>query len=93
MPGHVFHPGHQDLHGITVVLDTTGPEVFVGRFDTQDERGVHLIAVSVYDPAESKHSRQEFLDRTRKFGVKVDRPHLLVPPESVSRIQPLGEPE
>jgi hypothetical protein len=23
--GHVFHPGHQELHGITVVLETTGP--------------------------------------------------------------------
>ena len=29
-----FHQGKGDLHGITVVVDTTGRCVFVGRCDT-----------------------------------------------------------
>ena len=28
-----FHQGKSELHGITVVVDTTGPEIFVGRCD------------------------------------------------------------
>ncbi|MEO8293997.1 MAG: hypothetical protein ABI613_00685 [Gemmatimonadota bacterium] len=93
MTGHVFHPGHHDLHGITVVLETNGPQMFVGRFDSQDEKGVHLIGVSVFDPVTSTQSSEEFLNRTRRFGVKVDRAHYLVPLTSVLQIRPLGDPE
>ena len=89
MTGHVFHPGHQELHGITVVLETTESQIFIGRFDRQDEGGVHMIGVSVYDP-DSNASRSEFLARTAKFGVRVDRPHLVIPADLVREITPLG---
>jgi hypothetical protein len=91
MTGHVFHPGHQQLHGITVVLDTTQGPVYIGRFDRQDESGVHLIGVSILDPGEGTSSRADFITRTAKFGVKVDRAHLLVPTELVAGITPLGD--
>lgn len=74
-----------------MVLETTGPEVFVGRFDSQDDQGVNLIGVSIFDPTAGTHSKEEFLARTRKFGVKVDRPHLRIPRQTVSHIVPLGE--
>ena len=90
MSGHVFHPGHHDLHGITVVLETTGDEIYVGRFDSQDETGVHLIGVSIYTPRENAATKAEFLAHTAKFGVRVDRPHLVVPTPVVSAITPLG---
>jgi hypothetical protein len=90
MTGHVFHPGHQELHGITVILSTTDDRVLVGRFDRQDETGVHLIAVSEFDPASSGTTREEFLARTARFGVRVDRPHLVVPGALVRDITPLG---
>jgi hypothetical protein len=88
--GHVFHPGHQELHGITVVLETRNAELYVGRYDRQDDLGVHLIGVSVYDPAQAQMSAPEFLARTAKFGVRVDRPHLVVPLERVQGITALG---
>jgi hypothetical protein len=91
MTGHVFHPGHDQLHGITVVLETTGKLMYVGRFDRQDETGVHLIGVSVFDPAQGTMSRTDFLSRTVKFGVRIDRPHLVVPGSQVSEITPLGD--
>lgn len=74
-----------------MVLETTGPQLYVGRFDSQDELGVNLIGVSIFDPALPGPSREEFLARTRKFGVKVDRPHLRVPLQTVAQISPLGE--
>jgi hypothetical protein len=33
-----FHHGRSELHGITVVVDTHGPKVFVGRCDDLDDR-------------------------------------------------------
>ena len=90
MTGHVFHPGHQELHGITVVLETKTAELFVGRYDRQDELGVHMIGVSIFDPSKAQMSSTEFLARTAKFGVRVDRPHLVIPADAVHGITPLG---
>ena len=33
MTGFVLHPGHHELHGITVVVETVGPLTYVARFD------------------------------------------------------------
>jgi hypothetical protein len=90
MTGHIFHPGHHELHGITVVLETTQARLYVGRFDRQDESGVHMIGVSIFDPAQATPTREDFLARTAKFGVRVDRPHVTVPFNLVLEITPLN---
>ncbi|MBA2458760.1 MAG: hypothetical protein H0V43_07375 [Gemmatimonadales bacterium] len=87
---HVFHPGHHALHGITVVLETHGAETFLGRFDSEDERGVHLLDVGVHELGAGL-SKEEYIRRSAKFGIGVDRKHLLVPRDAVARITPLGE--
>ena len=86
----MFHPGHHALHGITVVLETTGSLAYVGRFDTQDEGGVHLLDVAVHDRSDPASSREEFLRRTRKFGVPVTRKHVVVPSSDVATLVPLS---
>ena len=90
MTGHVFHPGHQELHGVTVVLDTTGGLTHVGRFHEQTDRGVLLHDVGSHDPSAAGTSREEYLRRTLKFGIRVDHQHLLVPGGEVAGITPLG---
>jgi hypothetical protein len=91
MSGMVFHPGHQELHGITVVLETTGPVTYVGRFDNEDARGVHLLNVAEHHRASSPYPLEEFLALTQKFGVKAERKHLVVASGLVGRIRKLGE--
>jgi hypothetical protein len=91
MSGHVFHPGHHELHGVTVVLETRGPVTYLGRFDSEDERGVHLLNVGIHDP--SKGTREEYVRRSAKFGIQVERPRITVPSADVARITPLGEIE
>ncbi|HEY8258613.1 MAG TPA: hypothetical protein VIG08_13235 [Gemmatimonadales bacterium] len=86
MTGHVFHPGHHELHGITVVLETTGSRTYVGRFDSQDERGVLLHDVGVHDASVTGPTREEFLRRSAKFGIRADHKNLLVPSEQVARV-------
>jgi len=91
MTGFVLHPGHHELHGITVVVETNGPLTYVARFDTADERGVHLLNIAIYDPASAALSLEDFLARTRKFGVKAEHKHLVVPTQTVQRIRKLSD--
>ena len=91
MSGHVFHPGHHELHGITVLLETTGGRSYIGRLDTEDESGVHLLDVAVHQTQDGGLSQEEFVRRTVKFGVRVERKHAVVPSAEVASIKPLGE--
>ena len=87
----MFHHGHHELHGVTVVVETAGPLTYVGRFDTEDASGVHLLDVGVHDGAAG--SREEFVRRSARFGVRTERRHLVVPRAEVVRITRLGEVE
>ena len=90
MSGHVFHPGHAELHGITVVVETSGSRTYVGRFDSEDARGVHLLDVGVCDEGPGQ-SREDYIRKSAKFGVRSEHKHLVVPAGDVARITRLGE--
>jgi hypothetical protein len=77
---------------VTVVVETSGLLTYVGRFDTEDSAGVHLLDVGVYDAA-AGGTREEFVRRSARFGVRTDRKHLVVPRTQVARITRLGEVE
>jgi hypothetical protein len=89
--GHVFHPGHHELHGVTVLLAATGGRSYIGRLDTEDESGVHLLDVAVHETQDGALSQEEFVRRTLKFGVRVEQKHVIVPSAEVASIKPLGE--
>ncbi len=89
-----FHHDKHELHGITVVVETTGPEVFVGRCDDIVAQGVILRDADVHregDPASAGKSRAEFLEHARRFGAWPNLKRILVPAESVRGIRRLGE--
>ena len=79
------------LHGVTVLLETIGKRSYIGRLDTEDESGVHLLDVAVHESQDGGLSRDEFVRRTLKFGVRVDRKHAVVPSAEVASIKPLSE--
>ena len=79
MSGMVFHPGHEELHGVTVVVDGSSGRSWVGRYHERTERGILLHDVAIHDPATAPVPRDAWLDRMRKFGVKVDARHVVVP--------------
>jgi hypothetical protein len=56
----------RELHGITVVVETTAGDCLVGRYDLEDERGLLLRDVDVHRAGDSE--RQDFLDRAARFG-------------------------
>jgi hypothetical protein len=75
-----------------VVVETAGALTYIGRFDTEDEAGVHLLDVGMHD-ASAGESREEYVRRSAKFGVRAERPHLVVPRQQVARIIRLAEIE
>jgi len=90
MSGHVFHPGHSELHGITVVLETNGSRTYVGRYDHEDEHGVHLLDVGIHN-APAAVSKEQYIAKSAKFGVRSEQRHVVVPADQVARLTRLAE--
>jgi hypothetical protein len=75
-----------------VVVETEGALTYVGRFDSEDASGVHLLDVGVHDVA-AGGSKDEYVRRSAKFGIRADQKHLVVPRHEVARIIKLVEIE
>ena len=91
MSGHVFHPGHEELHGVTVVVDGPEGRSWVGRYHERTERGILLHDVAIHDPATATLPRDAWLRRLRTFGIKVDARHLVIPEAEAIAIRRLGD--
>ena len=86
-----FHQGKSELHGITVVVDTTGPEIFVGRCDDEDDRGIFLHDVDVHRDGEGGRSKEEYVKRAAMLGTWKKYDALLVPADKIASVRRLGE--
>jgi hypothetical protein len=86
-----FHQGKSDLHGITVVVDTTGAEVFVGRCDDMDDRGIILHDVDVHREGEGGRSKDDYVKRAATMGVWKKYDALMIPKEKIASVRRLGE--
>jgi hypothetical protein len=76
--GHVFHPGHEELHGITVVVSSASGRLYVGRYHETNDRGVVLHDVAVREP-DDRMGADDWISRQLKFGVHVAERFLVVP--------------
>ena len=86
-----FHQGRSELHGITVVVDTTGPEIFVGRCDDEDERGIFLNDADVHREGENGRSKEDYVRRAAQLGVWKKYDRLLIPRHRIASVRRLGE--
>ncbi len=85
------HTDRSELHGITVVVDTNGPEVFVGRCDDVTEREVILLDVDVHSEGDGGRSKSEYLERAAQVGVWKKHDMMVLPRSRVISIRRLGE--
>ena len=76
-----------------MVVETGGSTTYVGRFDTEDAAGVHLLDVGVHDNTAEGGSKAEYVRQSARFGIRVERKHLVVPRAEVVRITKLAELE
>ncbi len=86
-----FHDDKGELHGITVVVDTHGPEVWVGRCDTVLAEGVILLDADVHREEDGGLSKEDYLKKAAMMGVWKKHDRVLLPTDRVASIQPLGE--
>ncbi len=87
----VFHPGHDELHGFTVVLHTDGEMTYVGRWDAIVDGRVLLNDASGHRDGDEGLSKTAYLERLAKTGPAPTRRRIAVPESEVARVQKLGD--
>ena len=63
-----FHHDRGALHGITVVVDTQGPRVYVGRCDSEGPDGIVLLDVDVHADGDGGRSKADYLRQVARVG-------------------------
>src|SRR5437868_12189520 len=86
-----FHNDKSPLHGITVVVDTVGPKVYVGRCDDEDAEKVILVDADAHEDGANGKSKADYVKRAAKFGVWKKFDHLVIPRAEVASIKRLGD--
>jgi hypothetical protein len=66
------------LVGRTVVLDTAGPILYIGRLRTADASGFWLEEADVHDCREGHASKEQYIVEARLAGVRVNRQRVFV---------------
>jgi hypothetical protein len=90
--GHVFHPGHDELHGVTVVVSGASGKTYVGRWHQRDDRGVLLQDVATHDPSSSPVDRDAWLAKQRNFGVAATEKYVILATDEVTSVSRLDGP-
>lgn len=80
------------LHGLTVVVDTPGSRIYIGRYDFEDEEKLVLNDVEVKDLA-SGEDKSAYLARSAKYGVFVNTDRVKVPRADIVSVRRLSEIE
>jgi hypothetical protein len=91
MSGHVFHPGHAALHGMTVVVETRNERTYIGRYDSEDQVGVHILDAAIHDPTTAQVPKDEYIRKCTRFGIASQHKHVIIPTAEVLRIARLSE--
>ena len=84
-----FHDDKGELHGITVVVDTGGPAVWVGRCDTIDDVEIVLLDADRHEGDDA--SKQAYLEKAAKFGVWKRHERVAIPLAEATSVSRLGE--
>ena len=87
-----FQPAHQnrgELHGMTVVIETTDTRVYVGRYDQEQDGLIVVRDADIFE--EGQGSKEEYLRRAARFGVWKKHDRLTIPKADVVSIKRLSE--
>jgi hypothetical protein len=86
-----FHDDMGELHGITVVVDTNGSMVYIGRCHEMDDERIVLLDLDEHEDGQDGDSKQEYIRRAARVGVWKKRNRLVIPWARVASVQRLGE--
>lgn len=86
-----FHEDKHELHGITVVVDTVGDEIYIGRCDDMNEKGILLLDVDVHKDGTDGRTKEEYVERAAQFGTWTQFPRVVVPGPHIVSVRRLGD--
>ena len=86
-----FHSDKGELHGITLVVDTTGDSVYIGRCWEMNDREVVLLDLDEHEDGQDGRSKEEFVRQAAKVGIWKKRDRLVLPLSEVASVTPLGQ--
>jgi hypothetical protein len=84
--GHVFHPGHDEWHGQTVVVFTQGPRTVIGRWDAIVGGQVQMRDAAVHDSDRDTEPQAAWVARLKQFGIPVQHGSFALGVAEVSRV-------
>ena len=88
---HARHADKGDLHGITVVVDTTGAELYIGRYFEQREEGIVLLDVARHRDGANGVSKQQYVETAARYGQWKEYPQVVVPLPDVCSVTRLAD--
>ena len=86
-----FHNDKGPLHGITVVVDTRGPQVYVGRCDTQDAERIILLDADVHEEGLGGPSKGEYVLQVARVGHWKKHDRVSIPTQDILSVRRLGD--
>jgi len=86
-----FHDDKHELHGITVVVDTDGEEILVGRCDDMDDERLILLDADIHHDGDDGKSKEEWVRRASQVGVWPRHRRLVLRLDRVASVRRLGE--
>jgi hypothetical protein len=78
---------------MTVVVDTHGALVYVGRCEDANDDRVLLLDADVHEDGAAGRSKQEYVQQAARFGVWAKLGRVAIPRAEVASVQRLAEVE
>ena len=85
-----FHSGRGLLHGMTVVVDTKGPHVWVGRCDVMDDSRIVLNDADVFEDGRGEESKGDYVRRVARIGYWRRHRRVQIPISEIASVERLG---
>lgn len=86
-----FHSDKGELHGITVVVETTGKRVYIGRCDEETGEGIILLDADHHDDGADGKSTGDYLRFAARYGIFKKHDRVVVPRAEIRKVTPLGK--
>ncbi len=82
----------EQLHGITVVVDTHGSKVFIGRCEVYlKDQHILLNESDEHDEAGSDKTKSEYITHASKVGFWRKHDRILIKADEIAQVTPLNE--
>ena len=85
------HDDRSELHGITVIVDTKGPRIFVGRCHEEDDEQIVLLDADDHEDGHEGRSKEDYIQQAARYGVWKKHARIAIPRADVVSITRLGE--